>query len=33
MFHNDTGDRFTAAAAKAAWQETVSWFNRYLETG
>ena len=32
-FHNDTGDRFNAAAAKAAWQETLLWFDRYLKTG
>ena len=30
-FHNDTGDRFNAAAARAAWQETLSWFDRYLK--
>lgn len=32
-FHNDTGDRYNAPAAKAAWQETLSWFDRYLKTG
>ncbi|TMH02245.1 MAG: dienelactone hydrolase family protein [Betaproteobacteria bacterium] len=32
-FHNDTGDRFNAAAAKSAWQETLLWFDRYLKTG
>ncbi|MEP7205867.1 MAG: dienelactone hydrolase family protein [Casimicrobiaceae bacterium] len=29
-FHNDTGARYDPAAAKAAWQETLSWFGRYL---
>ena len=30
-FHNDTGDRFNAAAAKAAWEEALAWFDRYLK--
>ncbi|MEO5700347.1 MAG: dienelactone hydrolase family protein [Casimicrobiaceae bacterium] len=29
-FHNDTGARYDPAAAKAAWQETLGWFGRYL---
>jgi carboxymethylenebutenolidase len=29
-FHNDTGERYNAAAAKAAWDETLAWFARYL---
>jgi carboxymethylenebutenolidase len=32
-FHNDTGDRYNADAAKAAWQETLTWFDRYLKAG
>lgn len=30
-FHDDTGDSFDAPAAKAAWEETLAWFNRYLK--
>jgi len=30
-FHNDTGDRFNAATAKAAWDETLAWFGKYLQ--
>jgi carboxymethylenebutenolidase len=29
-FHNDTGDRYSAGAAKAAWGETLAWFGKYL---
>jgi carboxymethylenebutenolidase len=29
-FHNDTGARYDAAAAKAAWGETLAWFGKYL---
>ena len=29
-FHNDTGDRYGAGAAKAAWAETLTWFGKYL---
>jgi carboxymethylenebutenolidase len=29
-FHNDTGARYNAAAAKAAWGETLAWFGKYL---
>lgn len=29
-FHNDTGERYNAGAAKAAWGETLAWFARYL---
>jgi carboxymethylenebutenolidase len=29
-FHNDTGDRYNAEAAKAAWGETLAWFGKYL---
>jgi carboxymethylenebutenolidase len=30
-FHNDTGTRYNAEAAKAAWAETITWFERYLK--
>jgi carboxymethylenebutenolidase len=30
-FHNDTGDRFNAATAKAAWDEALAWFGKYLQ--
>jgi carboxymethylenebutenolidase len=30
-FHNDTGDRFNPAAARAAWDETLAWFGKYLQ--
>lgn len=30
-FHNDTGDRFSAGAALAAWDETLAWFAKYLK--
>ncbi|HTF16412.1 MAG TPA: dienelactone hydrolase family protein [Burkholderiales bacterium] len=29
-FHNDTGARYNAEAAKAAWSETLAWFGKYL---
>lgn len=29
-FHNDTGDRFSAGAALAAWDETLAWLAKYL---
>lgn len=29
-FHNDTGERYNAAAASAAWKETLEWFGKYL---
>src|SRR5438132_1096544 len=29
-FHNDSGARYNAAAAKAAWGETLAWFAKYL---
>ena len=31
-FHNDTGARYNAAAAKAAWGEALAWFGKYLQT-
>ena len=30
-FHNDTGARYNAAAAKAAWGEALAWFGKYLQ--
>ena len=30
-FHNDTGARYNAAAAKAAWGETLAWFGKHLK--
>lgn len=30
-FHNDTGQRYNAEAAHAAWQETLAWFKQYLQ--
>jgi carboxymethylenebutenolidase len=30
-FHNDTGERYAASAAKAAWDETLDWFDKYLK--
>jgi carboxymethylenebutenolidase len=30
-FHNDTGERYNALAAKAAWDETLDWFDKYLK--
>ncbi|NTU86321.1 MAG: dienelactone hydrolase family protein, partial [Chloroflexales bacterium] len=29
-FHNDTGQRYNAEAAEAAWAETLAWFEQYL---
>jgi carboxymethylenebutenolidase len=29
-FHNDTGARYNAAAAKAAWGEALAWFGKHL---
>ncbi len=29
-FHNDTGERYNAEAAKAAWGEALAWFGKYL---
>jgi carboxymethylenebutenolidase len=29
-FHNDTGARYNAEAAKAAWSEALAWFGKYL---
>lgn len=29
-FHNDTGQRYNAEAAQAAWAETLAWFEQYL---
>ncbi|HKW37233.1 MAG TPA: dienelactone hydrolase family protein [Burkholderiales bacterium] len=29
-FHNDSGPRYDAEAAKAAWSEALAWFGRYL---
>jgi carboxymethylenebutenolidase len=29
-FHNDSGTRYDAQAAKAAWGETLAWFGKYL---
>jgi carboxymethylenebutenolidase len=29
-FHNDTTPRYDEAAAKAAWQRTLDWFDKYL---
>jgi carboxymethylenebutenolidase len=31
-FHNDTGARFNPVAAKAAWEEALDWFDKYLKT-
>jgi carboxymethylenebutenolidase len=30
-FHNDTTPRYDEAAAKEAWQHTLSWFGKYLK--
>ena len=30
-FHNDTGTRYNAEAAQAAWAETLAWFKQYLD--
>jgi carboxymethylenebutenolidase len=29
-FHNDTGSRYNAEAAKDAWEHTLAWFNKYV---
>lgn len=29
-FHNDTGERYNAEAAKDAWERTLAWFEQYL---
>ncbi|QCO98835.1 dienelactone hydrolase family protein [Arthrobacter sp. 24S4-2] len=29
-FHNDTGDRYNEAQATAAWNDTLSWFGKYV---
>lgn len=29
-FHNDTGQRYNAEQAQAAWAETLAWFEQYL---
>ena len=29
-FHNDSGARYSAEAAKAAWSEALAWFGKYL---
>jgi carboxymethylenebutenolidase len=31
-FHNDTTPRYDEAAAKLAWQRTIGWFNKYLNS-
>ncbi|HXF82234.1 MAG TPA: dienelactone hydrolase family protein [bacterium] len=31
-FFNDTGPRYQATAARAAWQRTTAWFERYLRS-
>ena len=31
-FFNDTGARYNAAAARAAWERTTAWFQRYLRS-
>ena len=31
-FHNDTTPRYDEAAAKLAWQRTIAWFNKYLNS-
>jgi carboxymethylenebutenolidase len=30
-FHNDTGPRYNAEAARDAWRRTLEWFDRYLK--
>ena len=32
-FHNDTGSRYAAAAARDAWARTLAWFDRYVRSG
>jgi len=31
-FHNDTGQRYNPEAAQDAWQRTIEWFRKYLNT-
>ncbi len=31
-FHNDTGQRYNAEAAQAAWSETLAWFEQHLKS-
>jgi len=31
-FHNDTTPRYDEAGAKQAWQRTIAWFNKYLNS-
>lgn len=31
-FHNDTGPRYNAEAAKDAWAKTLGWFDKYLKS-
>jgi carboxymethylenebutenolidase len=31
-FHNDTTPRYDEAGAKLAWQRTIAWFNKYLNS-
>jgi len=31
-FHNDTSPRYDEAGAKLAWQRTIAWFKKYLNT-
>ncbi|HSL44708.1 MAG TPA: dienelactone hydrolase family protein [Anaerolineales bacterium] len=31
-FHNDTGSRYNAEAARDAWQQTLAWFERYVRS-
>ncbi len=30
-FHNDTGQRYNEAQALAAWNDTLAWFQTYLQ--
>jgi carboxymethylenebutenolidase len=32
-FHNDTGQRYNAEQAAAAWNDTVAWFAQYVLSG
>jgi carboxymethylenebutenolidase len=29
-FHNDTGSRYNAEAARDAWERTLAWFEKYV---
>jgi carboxymethylenebutenolidase len=31
-FHNDTGSRYNATAAKDAWERTLAWFDQYVRS-